>query len=253
MGHDRISSHDVGLQPSCGPGAALQAPDGSRHCVGCPGVSRGILAGLLDDSVNACGFDSVVLEARDPVPSSWPRKYGLALVRRGYLIRLRGDPAGHTTAIDAVGPGCAFPIGLGEGVDGEDPELGYAVGRTLVCLCTPPTLEGGLVGGGTTAVDLHRLLIEGIQRMERLADARGRSSAASKVAALLCTLADTLRPGSPTGCELPADFLQRDLAALLSIRHESVCRVLRSFIDQGLVARDAEGMHLLDRARLESL
>jgi hypothetical protein len=86
--------------------------------------------------------------------------------------------------------------------------------------------------------------------MERLADARARPGAAAKIAALLCALSDTLRPGSS---RIPAEFLQRDLAGLVSIRHESVCRVLRDFARHGLISKDGDGIMLLDRPQLQAV
>jgi DNA-binding MarR family transcriptional regulator len=85
--------------------------------------------------------------------------------------------------------------------------------------------------------------------MERLAEARGRASAAAKVGALLCTLAQTLRPGQDDG-RVPSEFLQRDLAGLLSIRHESVCRVMRDFIKRGLIERADRAIVLKDMQQL---
>jgi CRP-like cAMP-binding protein len=210
-----------------------------------------MLAGMLGESTGACGFDSLALEARAELPTAWGQRYSFAFVRRGYLVRLRTEGAGHATAVDAVGPGCAFPVRAPSGLRHHGP-AGYAVGRALVCLCDAEALEAGLTAGGRSAVDVHNLIVEGMQRVERLSDARGRSSAASRVAALLCTLADTLRPGGPRDDEIPAEFLQRDLAALLSIRHESVCRVLRGFEDAGMIRRDADGLRLLDRSALDA-
>jgi CRP-like cAMP-binding protein len=119
-----------------------------------------------------------------------------------------------------------------------------------VCLCDGETLERGLLEGGPVALQIYQLQSETISRMERLADARARPGAAAKIAALLCALADTLRPGTD---RIPADLLQRDLAGLVSIRHESVCRVLRDFTRHGLIAKDGDGIVLADRAQLQAV
>jgi hypothetical protein len=66
-------------------------------------------------------------------------------------------------------------------------------------------------------------------------------------------LADTLRPGQESSAQIPSEFLQRDLAGLLSIRHESVCRVMRDFTDKGLIAKQEEGTVLVDRPALDAL
>lgn len=225
-------------------------PCGAEHCVGCPAIARNVLEGLLGQSASACGFDSKPLEPRDSLPAAWLSRYSFAIVRRGFVIRQRTDAAGRTTAIDAVGPGCCFPIDR-HGADSA--AAGYAVTRALVCLCDEETLHRGLREGGPTAVQVHELDAEAVARMERLADARGRPGAAAKVAALLCTLSDTLRPGQRGESRIPGELLQRDFAALLSIRHESVCRAMRDFQKAGLIAREGGSLVLLGREQLQAL
>lgn len=232
---------------------AIQRQCGPQHCVGCPAAARNVLEGLLGDSPESCSFTSLTLEPRAAFPSSILSRYSYAIVRRGYLIRQRTDAAGHTTSIDAVGPGCVFPVDHGAARTGESSISGYAVTRALVCVSDEDTLARGLAEGGPTAVQVHQLDSEAIARMERLADARGRPSAASKLAALLCALADTIRPIPNHAEPIPPEFQQRDLAGLLSIRHESVCRVMRDFERKGLIERREGGIALLDRERLQQL
>jgi CRP-like cAMP-binding protein len=224
----------------------------NQHCLGCPAEARGVLLSMLGESTGQCGFTSLPLEPRAVLPASWLSRYSFAIVRRGYLIRQRTDAAGRTTSIDAVGPGCSFPLDRRAAASGESSISGYALTRALVCLADDDLFQRGLSEGGPTAVEVHQLDGEAIARVERLADARGRANSKAKLAALLCTLADTLRPIEQGEARIPAGFLQRDLAGLLSIRHESVCRELRSFVKQGLVSRDDEGTVLRDRARLQA-
>lgn len=214
------------------------------------GSETNVLEGLLGEAAGDRAFDSLAVEARSALPATWLSRYAFAVVRRGYLIRQRADPAGRATAVDAVGPGCCFPLDRALATYGGARVLGYAVTRAAVCLCDADTLERGLSEGGATAVQIFQLQGEAIARMERLADARARPGAAAKIAALLCALADTLRPGSG---RIPAEFLQRDLAGLVSIRHESVCRVLREFSRNGLIAKDSDGIVLVDRAQLQAV
>lgn len=232
-------------------GQAAHKPCGAQHCVGCPAIARNVLPALLGDSTAGCGFDSVTVDTRTMLPASWLSKYSFAMVRRGFVIRQRTDAAGRTTAVDAVGPGCCFPLDRASNEGRGSATSGYAVSRALLCMCDGESFAHSLEAGGKTALQVHQLDSEAIVRMERLADARGRAGTASKVAALLCTLSDTLRPATPREATIPSEFLQRDFAALLSIRHESVCRVLRDFTDQGLVRKSADGLLLADRAALE--
>jgi CRP-like cAMP-binding protein len=244
------------IVPSATPAAVVLTDSSAQNGLGRNSTVKNVLEGLLVDAPGACGFDSLAVEARSPLPASWLSRYSFAMVRRGYLIRQRTDHAGRTTAIDAVGPGCCFPLEHAFARQGESPISGYAVTRASVCLCDHETLERGLAEGGTTPVQVHKLDGEAIARMERLADARGRPGAASKVAALLCALADTLRPGANNNGEpqtVPGEFLQRDLANLLSIRHESVCRAMREFGKDALIAKDGSGIVLLKREQLEAL
>lgn len=205
---------------------------------------------VAPDDTHECAFQPLTVEARQLIPLDSLRKRGLALVRRGHLIREHVDASGARSAIDAVGPGSCFPIeGVADGV--EQPRGGaYAVTRALICTCEEQAVHDALEGGGREALDLYALEREAGRRAERLAGARARGSSSEKVAALLCALADELRPDH--GPQLiPIEFQHRDLAALLSIRHESVCRILRTFERQGLIERSADGVAITDRARLE--
>jgi CRP-like cAMP-binding protein len=224
-----------------------------KHGVGCPAAARGVLECLLGKTPEQCGFASLAVEPRSALPAAWLSRYSFAVVRRGYLIRQRTDAAGRATSIDAVGPGCCFPLDTSAGSSDDSSTSGYALTPALVCLSDDETIQRGLADGGPGALALHKLHSETTARIERLADARGRPGTVSKVAALLCVLADTLRPVDDPSARVSAEFQQRDLAGLLSIRHESVCRALRAFVQQGLVSRDNTGIVLNDRPRLAML
>lgn len=226
----------------------------SRHCLDCPGTRHQILSQLVGESSACCQFESLAVEPREAIPLRWFGRFSLGIVRRGALIRQRADAQGRVTAIDVVGPGGAFPIeprDLDESLGSTS--AGYAVTRTLICVSKEKSIEDALRGGGQDGVDLHQLQREAMYRMERIADARSRALVASRVAALTCTLADTLVRNPRARTHVPAGFLLRDYASLLSIRHESVCRVLGDFSRRRLVAQDDKGMRILDRRGLESV
>jgi CRP-like cAMP-binding protein len=187
------------------------------------------------------------VSAREPLPPRWFTTFGLALVRRGIVIRQRIDAEGTAIAIDAVGPGGAMPLSDG----GDTSPSGYAVDDALLCLCPRRTLREAVDAGAPTAAQVVTLHAAVLDRVERIAHARGRATATGRVAALLCVLADTLSPPRRLAC-LPPSLQQRDLAALLAMRHESVCRAIGALARRGAIARTAEGTVLLDRARLES-
>jgi CRP-like cAMP-binding protein len=243
MAHERTTS----------PTAEYEHPDAYR--IPAPGGgytadAHDSLESLIGDGAGAFQFESLSIEARENAPAAWWTRYSFAVVRRGYLIRARVAPDGKRTSIDAVGPGCCFPIDRNPAAQARTAGAAYAVTRSLLSMCDEETFTRALGAGGTMVLQLNRLEREAFARMERLADARGRASAASKVGALLCTLADTLRPGQEDR-RIPAEFLQRDLAGLLSIRHESVCRVMRDFTKRGLIERVDRAIVLKDPTQLE--
>jgi CRP-like cAMP-binding protein len=171
------------------------------------------------------------------------------MVRRGVLIRQRVDPQGRASAVDALGPGCVLPLGL-PGHSTSIPS-GYAATRLLVCLCPQEVFERSLARDERTARDLIRLQQQTIERLERITDARSRSNVESRVAALICALADTLSPHRSRS-RIPSELQQRDMAALIGVRHETVCRVLGTLESRGALERSAEGLRILDRDQLEA-
>jgi hypothetical protein len=216
-------------------------------CPDCPATRNDVFGRLVGGGRERCAFRCLFVGARQPLPPRWFGSYGLALVRRGVIVRQRIDPHGSATAIDAVGPGGALPLSEG----GDASCSGYAATDALLCLCPRRPLRAAIDAGAPTsgeAVALHTAVLD---RVERIASARCRPTAVARVAALLCALADTLSPPRRLAC-VPAALQQRDLAALLSMRHESVCRALAVLAHRGTLARTDDGIRLLDRARLET-
>ena len=217
-------------------------------CPDCPATRNGVLQELVSNRDRPCAFRCVAIGARQPLPSGWSRGYSLALVRRGAVIRQRIDKSGVATAVDAVGPGAATPLSAGS----EDGCEGYTTEDTLICICPTPTLSSAVDAGAPTSgqiVDLYRAVLD---RVERMAQARARSSALSAVAAALCALSDTLSPPRRLDV-IPSMLQQRDLAALLAMRHESVCRALRVLSDRGAIFRSPDGTRIVDRGLLETI
>ena len=198
-----------------------------------------------------CAFESHAIEARETVPAAYLERSGFALVRRGYLIREHVDIDGTRTAIDVVGPGGCFVLDRAVHASGEPRIAAYAVTRALLCTCNEAAISAVIERGGRDALELYALVREARLRGERLAAARARGSAGARVAALLCALAED-RSSHRGELRIPGEFQYRDFAHLVSLRHESVCRALRAFTRQGLIARDADGITIRDRALLDS-
>jgi CRP-like cAMP-binding protein len=187
------------------------------------------------------------VKARQPLPARWGDEYGLAIVRRGILVRQRVDSAGRASAIDIAGPGTAIPISALN----DNGATGSAVDDLLLCVLPRTTLENAIAQGGEEARGIVRAQASMLERVERIAEARSYLSALTKVASLLLAIADTLCPPRPLTA-VPASIQQRDLAALLALRHESVCRSVATLEKSGLVVRNANGLHFSDRTALEA-
>lgn len=201
---------------------------------------------LVERGADGCAFRCTFIAARDPMPSRWFGTYGAALVRRGILIRQRVDRAGRATAVDVAGPGAMLPL-----ADDDAGATGYAVTDALVCLCPRRDVDGTLAAG-TTALEIVRMQAQVLARVERVAEARARARTTARVAALLVALSETLSPPRRLAV-IPRGLQQRDLGALVALRHESVCRALVRLEQQGLVSRSADGVRLRDREALAAL
>jgi CRP-like cAMP-binding protein len=133
---------------------------------------------------------------------------------------------------------------------GSGTDTGYAADDALVCLCPTGTLGAAVDAGARTAREVVALHRSALDRVERFADARGRGTALGRVATALCAVADTLSPPRKLDT-IPGALRQRDLADLLGLRSETVCRALRALEWRGAVRRDEGGTHIVDRRVLE--
>ncbi len=231
---------------NCGANVAAVVSRAPTVCPDCPATRNHVLEELVGNGRDRCAFRCLFVGARQPLPPRWFGAYGLALVRRGIVIRQRLDADGVAIAVDAVGPGGAMPLSEG----GDTSNSGYAVDDALLCLCPRRRLRDAVDAGAPTSSQVVALHTAALDRVERIAQARSRPTTTARVAALLCVLADTLSPPRRLGC-LPACLQQRDVAALLSVRHESVCRAVQSLARRGAAARTSDGIRLLDRGKLE--
>jgi CRP-like cAMP-binding protein len=216
-----------------------------RMCPDCPATRIDALVSLVD-SPTGCAFACVSLAARQPIPESWSGAHAMALVRRGILVRQRVDSHGRAIALDALGPGCATPL------HAEDGTAGYAASDALVCLLPRAAHHDAVTHGDRTAHDVVRLHASALARVERIAEARGRANAEARVAGLFCALVDTISPDAPSDV-VPSALTHRDFAALLAMRHESVCRAFTRLVSRRAVERVPSGIRIVDRAMLEAL
>jgi CRP-like cAMP-binding protein len=211
-------------------------------CPDCPAFHACVPSELLPGPMRACGFESLRIDARTPLPDRWHEGATMALVRRGIVVRQRVDARGRAVTIDAAGAGTVVPI---------DPERAariWAVTDAVLCLLTPKSAEQWCRQSGA---DVAKVMAIVLDRVERIAEARGRNTVMGRTASLLCVLSDTLTP-SPRS-HVPSELPQRTMAALAAIRQESMCRVLKRLVKREAIRRDERGIHILDRAALEAL
>lgn len=210
------------------------ANSADKACPDCPAVRERKLLVLIGEGKSACQLHSQAIEARMPLPTAWSERYAFAIVRRGWVIRSRVDVRGNHTAVDLVGPGALVPL-MSSG-DGSLPS-GFAATRALVCLCPHDAMDESKAPA-SLAFDLMRMSHEALERVERIADARGRETAAEKVSALLAVISE-FRGGKSGPKGLPDGLQQRDIAALLQLRPETVCRVLKAIESEAKPAHSA--------------
>lgn len=235
-----------GLVP-CDADGMKQSNGVTQSCPDCPAKLGGILGPMLPQDNVPCAFRCERVDARAPLPEAWFESFGIALVRRGFVVRHRMDAKGRSVAVDVAGPGSLVPLcPIGEG--GDATTRAFAVTESLLCLCPTGDELRWCNDLGADLLHLHRRALD---RVERLAEARGRKTLVSRVGTLLCTLADVLHPRPKA--HVPADLPQRTLSQLIDVRHESMCRALKQLQKKGLVARDRRGIWILRRSALEAV
>ena len=181
----------------------------------CPIRRRGFAQALVGGSDSSrCSLISVAVEEREVLPPGLFNNHAFGLVRRGVLVRERTHPSGARIAIDAAGPGAYVPLAGSVGC------TGYAASRVLLCVYPEPVYTPE-PGEEQLTADLNCLLRETLERVECIIEASRRASAEERVDAVMETLTAWLGAGAPE------KLLQRDLAALVGMRVETVCRVLR--------------------------
>jgi CRP-like cAMP-binding protein len=161
------------------------------------------------------------------------------------LVRTRSGRQGSAVAIDCVGPGAGLPLAAARG------DVGYAATDALVCLYPRMGMDAALTTERGTARDVIALISRALDRVERLAEARGGATLDARVASVIAVIAETSSP--PHRRErLPIGLQQRDLARLAGVRHESFCRALGRLERSGIVRRETDGLWIRDHEALVS-
>ena len=219
-----IRKHDAGTK-------------GAVACVDCPAVRASCFEAQLSDGTSPCRFVKGTIAGRGPVPVAWAERYAFALVRRGVIVRTRATAEGPSVAIDCAGPGAILPF------PSRALEIGYAATDVLVCLYARDGLEHALASDPEMSRSVYEGFAAALDRVERLAEARGQSRAENRVACVIATVAETMSPPVRRD-HLPAGLQQRDLARLAGVRHESFCRIIGKLERAGTIERHEGGLRI---------
>jgi CRP-like cAMP-binding protein len=228
----------------------LLATAARKTCRECPAERLNVFDSLVREGRDSCQLVTASVEARASFQPRWAVEFAYALVRQGVVVRECIDTRGSASAIDAAGAGCLIPLSATVDSMTRMAYAAFAAGPATVCLLPYDTIERLVASGGGPVQELLDLQTQAMRRVELLTHVRSLRDALRAVGALLLALSDTLTPPARTDL-IPAGLQQRDLAHLLSIRHETVCRSIGHLEAQGIVERASAGIRILDRARLE--
>jgi hypothetical protein len=220
-------------------------------CPDCALLRLNLLASATPPNVEPCLFRCVAVEARSPLPPRWFKELRFGVVRRGIVVRQRFDGQGCATAVDAVGTGGLVPLASSVVRSGDPVVTGYAATDAMLCVCTVEAADAMMATDARVAREVLELHRQAMERMERLGDARGRPNVLARVAATLAALVDCLSPLRATEV-IPSELQHADLAALVAARQETVCRAVKTLERRGVIARDADGTRIVDRAALDA-
>ena len=175
----------------------------------------------------------------------------LHIVSRGRVKILLTSPHGDEAIVATVRPGDFFgELTLIDGAPRSATATAVDQVETLVLardrfrqlLATNPVLRENLEV--SLAAEVRRMN-EHVEELHFL-DLEGR------IAAHLARLVEREQPGVRGAVELPFDYSQGDLAAMIGGARQSVNRVLRSLEREGLIRIDRERLFISDVAKLEA-
>ncbi len=175
----------------------------------------------------------------------------LHIVARGRVKIVLTSPEGDEAIVATVRPGDFFgELTLIDGAPRSATATAVEAVETLVLsrdrfrqlLATNPTLRDNLEV--SLAAEVRRMN-EHVEELHFL-DLEGR------IAAHLARLVEREQPGARGAVELPFDYSQGDLAAMIGGARQSVNRVLRGLERDGLVRIDGDRLFISDVAKLEA-
>jgi CRP-like cAMP-binding protein len=229
--------------------AAAESDDFASQCLRRCRLFRDLGADLVTEIVRSMAprryrRGEVIFHQGDPGDA-------LHIVARGRVKIVLTSPEGDEAIIATVRPGDFFgELTLIDGAPRSATATAVEPVGTLVLardrfrelLATNPVLRDNLEV--SLAAEVRRMN-EHVEELHFL-DLEGR------IAAHLARLVQRERPGVRGAVELPFDYSQGDLAAMIGGARQSVNRVLRSLEREGLVRVDRERLFISDVAKLEA-
>src|SRR5690606_31051085 len=150
--------------------------------------------------------------------------------------------SGERVSVDAAGPGSFLPLRLAAG---PETSAGYAASRLIVCIYPYESIDAD-VADEKTLRDLFGLQQQALDRLERIAAARGRHPAVDQVHTMMEALRSTMAP-LHEGVPGHIDLSPRVIAHPLRPRTETVCRALRSLERERVIERSTDSFSLPSR------
>lgn len=175
----------------------------------------------------------------------------LHIVSRGRVKIVLTSPEGDEAIIATVRPGDFF--GELTLIDGAPRSAtATAVERVETMVLARDRFRNLLETNAVLRDNLEVSLAAEVRRMNEHVEELHFLDLEGRIAAHLARLVERERPGARGAVELPFEYSQGDLAAMIGGARQSVNRVLRSLERDGLVRIDRERLFISDVAKLEA-
>lgn len=128
-----------------------------------------------------------------------------------------------------------------------------AMEKTVVCVLPRDFFVGLIRRSGELAAAVMSRLARNQRRTEDLMMALSQRSARRRLAQLLLYLEDFPAAAGPGGRPRGIRLKRLEMAQMIGVSSETLSRIMRGFVEQGLVAADRREIELLDQDALRSV
>ncbi len=230
-------------------GAASGGEDFASQCLRRCRLFRDLGADLVTEIVRSMAprryrRGEVIFHQGDPGDA-------LHIVARGRVKIVLTSPEGDEAIVATVRPGDFFgELTLIDGAPRSATATAVEAVETLVL--ARDRFRQLLATNSTLRDNLEVSLAAEVRRMNEHVEELHFLDLEGRIAAHLARLVQRERPGARGAVELPFDYSQGDLAAMIGGARQSVNRVLRGLEREGLVRIDGDRLSISDVARLEA-